>query len=109
MIYGPVQRGGVAQKLVVLAGEVAHLGDDVDSFRRVQDTEEYAGAPQPQIHQGEINIVIAAWTCLESIAFALFAFQPKTHVAKVVARTAALPIAAPVDLLELMQELRGAL
>jgi len=60
-----------AQKLRVLALQVAHFLDDVYTLRRIQHFEENASTFQPQVHEGEIDIVVTATARFQRIADAL--------------------------------------
>ena len=69
------------RKSASVARQVPHLLDDFDALRRVQHFIENARAPQPQVHQREIDIVIAAGAGLQRIARALLPLQPRAHFA----------------------------
>ena len=66
---------------------------------------EHARALQPQVHEREIDIVVAARPGLQRIARALLSFQARAHLRQFRARTAALPVAPPVHLLQLVAEI----
>src|ERR1035438_6404967 len=99
VIDGTIEHRGVAQKVRILALQVPHLLDDVDARGRVQHLVEYPGAPQPEIHQGEVDIVEAAYGRLQRIARSLLLLQPRAHLRQFFARPSALSVAPPIDLL----------
>jgi len=75
MIDGAVEGRRTAQEIGVFAVEVAHLLDHVDALGRVQHLVEDARALEPQVHEREIDVVVAADPGLERVAWALLAFQ----------------------------------
>ncbi len=85
MIDGAVEDGGIAQERGVLQIEMAHLFDDVDALRSVQDFEEKARTLEPQLHERKIEIVVTAGGGLERIAGALLAFEAGSHLCKLAA------------------------
>src|SRR5450759_93816 len=75
VIQGAIEGGCVAQKGGVFGRQVSHLLDDFDAFRGVQDLVKNPRAAETQIHQGEVDIIIAPYAGLEGIARALLALQ----------------------------------
>ena len=84
-----------------------HLLDHVDALRRVQHFIKDARALEPQIHQRKVDIVVAAGAGLQWIAPPLLALQARPHFRQFLARAHALSVAAPVQLLQLVQETGG--
>src|SRR6185312_2779724 len=99
---------GIAEKSCLGRTEPAGFHDNVDALRRVERLVEAAGIAQPQVHQHEVDVVIAARTRLQRIAHALLFFEPPPHVRELLARSPRPAITLPVDLLQLAQK-RGAL
>src|ERR1035437_857730 len=109
VIQGAIEGGCVAQKVGVLGRQVSHLLDDFDAFRGVQHLVKNPRAAEAQIHQGEVDIIIAPHAGLEGIAGALLALQAGAHLAEFVARAHALAVAPPVHVLKLVQKHGGTL
>src|SRR5262245_7866682 len=68
VIDSPIKRGRIAEEIGVFALKMTHLLDHIDTLGSVQDLVEDAGPLQPQIHQGEIDVVVAAAAGLQRIA-----------------------------------------
>src|SRR5208283_753191 len=75
------------QKIRLLALQMAHLLDDVDALRRVERFIEDARAFEPEIHEGEVDVVISARSRLERIARPLLTFQARAHGRQIFPRT----------------------
>src|SRR6202171_971125 len=99
VIDGAIEGGRIAQEIGIFPLQVAHLLDHVDARRRVQHFVKNPGAFEPQIHQGEIDIVIAAQAGLERVARPLLTLQTGAHFGQFFARSHALAVAPPVDFL----------
>src|SRR5205809_5952470 len=95
VIDGPIEGGGIAEKIGVFPLEMAHLFDDVNPLRCVQNFIEYSSPFEPQIHQREIDVVVAASSSLQRIACALLFFEARAHLRQLLARAAALSVAPP--------------
>src|SRR5450759_4156461 len=67
VIQGAIEGGCVAQKVGVLGRQVSHLLDDFDAFRGVEDLVKNPRSAEAQIHQGEVDIIIAPDAGLEGI------------------------------------------
>src|ERR1039457_5307046 len=98
VIEGAIEGGSVAQKIGVFGREVSHLLDDFDACRGVQDLIKNPRPAEPQIHQGEVDIIIAPHAGLEGIPGALLALQAGAHLAEFVAGGPALALAPPAPL-----------
>src|SRR5437763_9060869 len=109
MIERAIERSGIAKRIGFLALQVPHLLDYVDALRGVQHLVKYPGAFEPEIHQDEVDIVVASAAGFERVVRSLLLFQARAHLRQLFPRAAALPVAAPVYLLKLMQEFSGAL
>src|SRR5688500_16864143 len=94
----------ISQKISIFTIQMTHLLDNVDSFRGIQHLKKDAGAFKTEIHEREIDIVIAADSGLERIALTLLALQTGAHLRQLLARAHTLPVAAPIDVLQLMQK-----
>src|SRR6266436_4230158 len=65
VVDGPVEGGRVAEENGMLTLEVTHFLDDIDPLRRVEHLVEDSSALEPEIHQREIDIVVAASSRLQ--------------------------------------------
>ena len=83
MIHGAVKRRRIAQEVGVVRIEVAHLLEDFNALRSVQDFEEHARAAQPQVQQGEIDVVVAAGGGLQRVLLAVLPLDAEPHLAEI--------------------------
>src|SRR5207302_10973313 len=88
-----VEASGIAKRIGVLAPQVSHPLDNVNTLRRIQNLVEDSGALQPEIHQGEIDIVIAASPGLQRISRILLFFKTGAHLRQLLAGAATLSVA----------------
>src|ERR1035438_1327809 len=93
VIQGAVESGGVAQKVGVFGREVSHLLDDFDAFRGVEHLIKDPPSAKTQVHQGEVDIIVAPHAGLQGIARALLALQAGAHLAELMAGAHALAAA----------------
>src|ERR1035437_604790 len=75
VIYRAVEGGRLPQKVGICSVEVAQFLDHADALGSVQHLEENARALEPQVHQGEIDVVITALAGLERIARSLLPLE----------------------------------
>ena len=86
-----------------------HAFEHADAFRRIQYREIDARVFEAQVHQHEIDIVKAAAPGLQRMRAAGFFFETHPHLPQVAARTPALPVALPIELLQLVQKALAAI
>ncbi len=85
VVDGAIKRCCIPQKFGFLALEVSHFFDHVDALGRVKHLIENTRALQTQIHQNEVDVVVAARRGLQRIAAALLALETRAHLGEIAA------------------------